>query len=129
MMLAREHKVNIDYRISSLLDYPHQSASFDLIALIFFHIMPEARRLYHSLLVSALRPGGLLVMEAFSKKQLNNDSGGPKDISLLYSEEELADDFRELSIEMNRAERIKLDEGPHHQGFADVIRFTGRKMP
>jgi len=126
-MLAEEEGVEMDYRVGSILDFPLQPQSFDMIALIYFHLLPEARRIYHPHLVSALKPGGMLVMEVFGKDQINNTSGGPKDIDLLYSAEDLMDDFSKLDNIQATEENIIFDESRRYQGPAAVITFIGRK--
>ena len=127
MILAAEKGIEFNYKTGSLLDFPLKAGSFDMIALIYFHLFPEARRIYHSHLAAALIPGGTLMMEVFSKAQLQHNSGGPKDINLLYSKEELAADFSELKILQMDDLDIVLDEGPHHQGKASVIRLVAIK--
>ena len=75
LKLAKDRGVEINYRLGSLLDKPLEEESYDMVGLIFFHLFPEARRIYHAHLASALNPGGLIVFEAFSKEQINNNTG------------------------------------------------------
>ncbi|MCG2655040.1 MAG: hypothetical protein L6414_06205, partial [Hydrogenophaga sp.] len=42
------------------------------------------------------RPGGLLILESFHPQQLQHRSGGPKDVSMLYTPAPLRDDFAGL---------------------------------
>jgi hypothetical protein len=67
-------------------------------------------------------------MEAFNPNQLNNTSGGPIALSMLYTKEIVADDFKELRIQQLSNETIELNEGKYHIGKADVIRFVGKKI-
>ncbi len=64
-------------------------------------------------------------MKHFAKEQINNSSGGPKDPQLLFSESELINLTTELRTELLESKTINLDEGAHHIGKADVIRFIG----
>ena len=98
LMLAEEHGVSISYNVCDISEYAFQENTFDMVALIYVHLYPEERRLFHNAFVSALKPGGRLVMEVFSKMQLGRDSGGPKDLDLLYDVEELKEDFQSLMI-------------------------------
>ena len=66
-------------------------------------------------------------MEAFNPHQLMNISGGPKEISMLYTEEMLLADFSSMKIELLQTLQIELKEGSLHEGVAEVIRFIGRK--
>jgi len=46
---------------------------------------------------------------------------------MLFSKEELEDDFRAFSELQVWEEDIFIDEGEHHQGKASVIRLIGEK--
>ena len=74
-----------------------------------------------------LKPGGTLVLEAFNPLQIPYTSGGPKDMSMLYTKQMMMSDFKELSTIMVSEEEAVLNEGPLHQGIAEVLRFVGRK--
>ena len=67
------------------------------------------------------------MLEGFSKAQINNDTGGPKDIDMLFSLEEILEDFKSLEVLHASSERIFFDEGLYHQGEADVVRYVGKK--
>lgn len=129
LALADEKGVRINYRVCELSDYAPEAGAFDMIALIYVHLYPEERKIHHAQFISALKPGGKLVMEVFSKKQMGNDSGGPKDIELLYDLEDLLHDFKSLEIIEAEDVTILHDESHRHSGLAEVIRFIGRKKP
>jgi len=78
-------------------------------------------------LVTGLKPGGHLILEAFSKEQLGNNSGGPQDLEMLYDLDELLDDFEELKIKHADEIELELEEGNHHEGTANVIRVFAQK--
>ncbi|MBR9997406.1 MAG: class I SAM-dependent methyltransferase [Cyclobacteriaceae bacterium] len=125
--LAKENQVSLDYRIGNLSDFPFRPEEFDAIALIFLHLPPENRLFTHKNFVRSLKPGGYLLVEAFSKDQLGRSSGGPPVRELLYDEMILTNDFKELNIiELNPVEEW-LDEGPFHQGEAKLVRLMARK--
>ena len=117
--------MNYQLADASKVDYP--AASFDVIALIYAHFPPEIRKLVHQNMIRWLKPGGKLILEAFNSAQLHNNSGGPKDPDMLYTEKMLTEDFYGMKIEKIESTRIILDEGKYHQGPADVIRFIGVK--
>ncbi len=119
--LANKHKVEIDYYVASAEEFTIEK-KFDLIAIVYMHLPPSIRALAHKNLVKYLKPGGMIVIEVFSKKQVENTSGGPKSLDLLYSVEELKSDFEGLKIELLEQKEIELSEGPLHQGRANVIR-------
>ncbi len=125
--LAAKNNVSIDYMVSDYESANYQADKFDAIGLIYTHMNPEKRREYHRKLASLLKPGGILILEGFSKKQIENNTGGPKNIDMLFSREELESDFTLLS-ELNIVETdIHFKEGIYHEGKASVIRIRGRK--
>ena len=128
LQLAEEKEVTIDYRIGSILDIHVEKGSVDAIGLVYFHLVQEARKRYHAYLADILAPGGMIILEVFSKKQINNDSGGPKDLDLLYSLDDIIQDFDGLEHVYAAEETVNLSEGPFHQGKADVIRFAAKKI-
>lgn len=125
--LARQKNVKIDYRISDYENISFPKDSFDCLVLIYAHMHPQKRKEYHQKLASYLKPGGTLILEGFSKKQIENKSGGPRNVDMLFSEEELRNDFSFFSALYITETDIKLDEGTFHQGKASVLRAVGKK--
>lgn len=119
--LAESYEVEIEYQLMQASDFK-VSKSYDAIALIFAHFAGEERKLLFEHLEKSLAPGGHLIMEVFSKNQLGRDSGGPKDVALLYSREEIVSLFPDLNFLELEETKINLDEGYSHQGEAVVIR-------
>lgn len=125
--LASLNRVSIDYQIDNyeFVDFPQES--FDCIVLIFAHMHPFKRKEYHQKLMSFLKPGGTLILEGFSKKQINNDTGGPRDVNMLFSKEELQSDFGLFSDLDIQETDVVLNEGPFHKGTSSVIKILGVK--
>ena len=126
--LAADKNVKIDYMVSELenLDYPPNS--FDALVLVFAHFPKSIRKQYHEKLLTYLKPGGMVIFEAFAKEQLNYNSGGPKQIEMLFSEEEIHDEFPNIDFIKLETVETHLDEGPYHQGNGKVVHFIGTKM-
>ena len=83
---------------------------------------------YHKKLVSFLKPNGTIIFEAFGKEQLNFQSGGPKQLDMLFSEEEIRNEFPGLNFSYLATVETTLNEGPYHQGKGNVVRFIGQKI-
>jgi len=125
--LAASKKVKMDYLLSGWEEIVLENEVFDAIALIYAHPPDDKRRIFHKKMAGLLKQGGTVILEAFSKNQLSYTSGGPTDLNLLYSEEEIREDFKMLK-EVNIQEVIiSLEEGSLHKGNASVIRLTGKK--
>lgn len=130
--LADRHSVQIDYRVGELHDVNFEKEQFDVIVLIFVHFPEDERASIHRALSDYLHPGGMLILEAFSKNHtryqaVNPNAGGPKDIAMLYSVDDLKNDFRHFKIIELKETEVYLSEGTYHNGLSAVVRFTGRK--
>lgn len=123
LQLADKEGVSISYLIDSYDSANFPFEYFDCIPLIYTHMPHDKRTVYHQKLASFLKPGGSLILEGFSKNQLQFNSGGPKDYGMLFSVEELKSDFSEFNIIKAEETEIELKEGVFHDGKASVIRL------
>jgi 2-polyprenyl-3-methyl-5-hydroxy-6-metoxy-1,4-benzoquinol methylase len=127
MKLARQQQVQIHYMSADALKIQFPLESFDVIMSTYFHTAPEVRPEIHAKYIKWLKPGGTLLLEGFNKRQLSFTSGGPKHVEWLFSSEILAADFQSLHIQLNEEKQRVLNEGPLHQGMAEVIQFCATK--
>src|SRR6478735_5099585 len=130
--LAKKNNVAIDYQVGEFQTLNYNAEQFDAIALIYAHFPADIKSLYHKALDTYLRKGGFVIFEAFSKKHIeyiarNEKVGGPKEIDMLFSIDELRSDFENYEIIELSEEEIELSEGLFHNGKGSVIRFVGRK--
>ena len=125
--LAKENKVKINYEVACFENFNAEKESFDCIALIYAHVPEAKRQAYHRIISEYLKPGGVLILEGFSKEQLGRESGGPGQVEILYSTENLIEDFSDLETVSLQKVEVELSEGVFHQGLASVIRYVGKK--
>ncbi len=127
LKLAAEKKVEINYTVSDLADYQPADETYDAVSIIYMHLNPGLSKVVHKRVVDALKKGGKVIMEVYAKEQLGKDSGGPQNYDMLYSLEEIAENFRELKTEILTKEYVHLNESIYHSGEAVVIRYVGVK--
>ena len=127
MALADEKGVSINYKLEDVSSVTYPDCEADVVAFIYAHFPPDTRKEIHQKAITWLKPGGRILLEAFNPRQLKNTSGGPRDISMLYTVEMLTADFAKLNVELLQAKEVVLNEGRFHEGNADVIRFVGIK--
>jgi SAM-dependent methyltransferase len=125
--LAKQEGVNPIFEVADIHEKEFKEDVADVVALIYAHFPEGLRKIAHQKAVKWLKPGGKLILEAFNPKQLENSSGGPKNIEMLYTEEMLQEDFKDLKIENLESMEINLSEGEFHKGKADVIRIIAIK--
>ena len=125
--LAAERGVAITAIVADLGQFRILPEHWDGIVSCYCHIPSSIRPALHRAVVRGLKPGGVFVLEAFSKQQLAYNSGGPQDPDLLMSLDELK---RELSgLEFIRAATLEreVQEGTRHTGLASVVQILARK--
>src|SRR5215469_1456755 len=96
-------------------------ADYDGVAAIFLHLPPAAREKVHAGMLRALKPRGILIFEAFSAAQLKFSTGGPKDVALLYTQEQLRNDFAGTEVLALEEAELYMDEGHKHRGLSAVV--------
>jgi hypothetical protein len=125
LKMAISHQVTFAYQTTDFLSFEAEPASMDAVALIYAHMPPEIRSEFHHKVAYWVKKGGYVILEAFNPLQLELQSGGPKDVSMLYTQEMLKNDFPEhdWKIELLETTETELSEGPFHEGKAQVIRL------
>ena len=118
----------VHYEVCDAMDY-NPLQRFDLVASIYFHLPPDTRMKFHRRVVSWLNPGGLYLIEAFRPEQVLNqrNTGGPKSVDLMETEDELRETLLDLEILYIENITLHLAEGRYHDGEADISRFLGRR--
>lgn len=127
LLLANKHNVTINYEITDYQKVSFKQEYFDCICLTYAHMPGSLRKKIHEKLTSYLKPGGRIILEGFSKEQLNKNTGGPQNQSFLFDEKELENDFSDFSVISIEKNEVNLNEGIYHQGLASIIRLKGVK--
>lgn len=132
LRLAQQRGVTIDYFVNTSEALPYQVGQFDVLGLVFAHFPASIKSAFLQKLATYLKPGGTVIFEAFSKKHLaynsaNPQVGGPKELGMLFSAEEIEADFRDFEVLYLREEEVALAEGAFHNGLGSVLRFVGAK--
>ena len=127
LKLAQQFNVKIEYSVQDVFTYDIKDEEFDVIAPIYFHLPTELRKDFYKKIIPGLKKGGHIILEAFNPKQLNNESGGPKDIEMLLTSDILCKEFSEMEIIENAEKEKVLKEGKGHFGKADVVMFFAKR--
>jgi 2-polyprenyl-3-methyl-5-hydroxy-6-metoxy-1,4-benzoquinol methylase len=127
--LAAERGVNVRYDVASVYDWRWPEAQFDVVAAIFVQFAdPAMRGFMFERMARALKPGGLLLLEGYTPKQLEYRTGGPSRVENLYTEPMLRQAFSSLEvIELKQYEAV-VAEGTQHSGRSALIDLVARKL-
>lgn len=125
---ATLNNVKIETLAADLNHYQFEANTFDAIISIWCHLPSELRKKVHRDCVNALRPGGFIILEAYTPRQLENNSGGPKNIDMLMTKEALLSEFEGMRfIEIVEKDRM-INEGTGHIGMSAVIQVLAQKI-
>jgi SAM-dependent methyltransferase len=127
LKFAGEEGVTLNYFVQDLNIFSPKENYYDAVIIVFLHMPQDQRIVLHKNIINTLKPAGRVILEVFDKKQIKKQSGGPKNLELLYSLEDIFEDFQDLDIITFSNEEIELDEGLYHNGLASVIRYVGEK--
>jgi cyclopropane fatty-acyl-phospholipid synthase-like methyltransferase len=103
-------------------------AAYDIIVAILIQFSPPAQRTkVFNGIKTALKPGGLLLMQGYRPKQLEYGTGGPSQVEQLYTRELLQDAFGDFaSLDIKEHDSV-MNEGVRHIGMSALIDVIGRK--
>lgn len=125
---AAAQGVTVDYAVAGVDDLAWPEALYDGVAAIFVQFADPAmrQRLFNGL-VRALKPGGLLLLQGYTPRQLDYRTGGPGQIAHLYTPAQLRQELAALQIEELREYDDDLAEGSAHRGRSALVGLVARK--
>jgi SAM-dependent methyltransferase len=128
-VLAARRGVTVDYRVAGVEDWVWTPASFDVVAAIFVQFAPPAlRETMFAGMLQTLVPGGLLLLQGYTPRQLEYRTGGPPRAGHLYTPELLRQAFAAHQIVELRSHDSVLAEGTQHAGLSALIDCVVRRQ-
>lgn len=126
--LAAARGVRVDFALADALNWTYPDEAFDLVVAIFiqFAAPDERARLFENL-KRTLRPGGRIVLQGYTPKQLDYRTGGPSAVDNLYTAAMLRETFGDFDIERLDEYEDVLDEGSAHRGQSALVGMVARK--
>jgi len=125
--LARDRNVTIRTEVADLADFEPEAGRYGSVVSISAHLPSVIRDRLYPLVERALKPGGIVLLEAYSEAQLKWDTGGPGNLDMLMSAAKITREFPNLEPLLLRELDRDVREGRAHTGLASVVQFIGRK--
>ena len=126
--LAADAGVSVNFAVADVDGFSWPEAAYDGVAAIFVQFAdPPLRQRMFERIVRSLRPGGTLVLQGYTPKQLEYRTGGPPILSHLYTGEMLREAFAALQIVELREYEADLTEGSGHRGRSALVGLVARK--
>jgi cyclopropane fatty-acyl-phospholipid synthase-like methyltransferase len=125
--LAARAGVTVEAHCADLLSWDWGEARFDVIVAIFIQFGPAERARFFARLKAALKPGGLVILEAYTPKQLDYRTGGPPQLDHLYTADMMRDLFAGYDILHLAEHDAVMSEGRRHSGMSALLDLVARK--
>jgi len=126
--LAQSASVSVNFSVCDCDGWSWQAEAYDYVAAIFIQFAdPGMRARLFANMVKTLKPGGYLILQGYTPKQLEYKTGGPGVPDHLYTEELLRSAFAGLRILDLRAYETVLEEGTRHRGPSALIGMVGQR--
>jgi SAM-dependent methyltransferase len=126
--LAKQRGVSLTIAPADVHAWDYPDAAFDVVVEIFTQFSSPAERAKKwAGMRKALKPGGLLIIQGYTPKQLQYGTGGPKQVENLYTRAMLEAAFGDLRDVAIVEEELEIHEGTSHGGMSAVINLTARR--
>lgn len=125
--LAQQRGVKMAVEQVDLMQWDWPVARFDVAAGIFIQFAPpELREPLFANLKRCLKPGGLLLLQGYTPRQLEYRTGGPSQVENLYTEAGLRAAFADMEILHLSEHDSVIHEGAGHNGLSALIDLVAR---
>ena len=126
--LAAERGLAIETVCADLAGYLIEPGAWAGIVSIFCHLPRRIRLPLYAAIVRGLRPGGILILEAYTPNQIERGTGGPQDRDMLLTLAGLREELAGLEFVHARELDREVREGTYHTGVASVVQVVGLRQ-
>ncbi len=126
--LATQRGVMLELEQADVLDWRWPDAAYDVVAAIFIQFAPPpGRERIIEGMRRTLKPGGVLILQGYTPKQLEFATGGPPSAANMYTVELLRKWFGDWDIVHLHEHESVISEGRHHHGLSALIDLVAIK--
>jgi cyclopropane fatty-acyl-phospholipid synthase-like methyltransferase len=119
----------VEFEQADLAQWEWGESRFDVVAAIFIQFAPPAlREQMFAGIKHCLKPGGLLLLQGYTPRQLEYKTGGPPVAENMYTEALLRKAFSDMEILHLREHDDRISEGMGHSGMSALIDLAARKI-
>jgi SAM-dependent methyltransferase len=126
--LAGRAGVAVNYAVADCDGWTWKPEAYDYVVAIFIQFAdPELRARLFARMAETLKPGGYLLLQGYTPRQLEYKTGGPGILEHLYTPDLLRKEFVALEMIELRDYEAELTEGDRHVGPSALIGMVARK--
>lgn len=125
---AAQRGVGATFTVSGVDEWPWTPDAFDAVVAVFVQFAdPDMRARMFNGIWRTLKPGGLLLLQGYTPKQLEYRTGGPGRLDHLYTPDMLRALLPQAEWLLLREHEAELAEGSAHHGRSALIDGVARK--
>ena len=125
--LALEMGVDVNFITADVTRFEMGEQQWDAVISIFFPLPPDEREHLYRKITDALKPGGILLIEAYRPEQIHNDTGGGNQPEFMQNAATLKKEIPYLQFEQLIERQRNIIEGVYHTGLGEVVQAIVRK--
>jgi len=126
--LAEQRNVTLEFELADLAQWEWGENRFDVVAAIFIQFAPPGlREQMFAVIKRCLKPGGLLLLQGYTPRQLKYGTGGPSAAENMYTEPLLRAEFADMEWLHFAEHDEEVREGSGHHGMSALIDLVARK--
>ena len=126
--LASSRGVEVNAMCSDWQSFDWKPSEYDNVVGIFFQFVePEGRAEIFKKIDQVLKPGGVLILQGYSTKQMDYNTGGPGKIDHLYDADLLRNSFKNYEVIDLQVYEAEIHEGTAHKGMSGLVGYVARK--
>ena len=103
--LAAHHEVEVDWLLDDVVTFHAPTHAFDLVVILYLHLVQADFATVLASTVDALAPGGTLLVVGHDNTNPTDGYGGPQDPAVLYGPDEIVACIGALVVD--KAERVR----------------------
>ena len=127
--LATQAGVTVNYQMADCDGFAWPTEGYDGVAAIFVQFAePAVRERLFARMAECLKPGGALILQGYTPKQLDYKTGGPSAVTHLYTTSMIREAFAKLHIIELREYEADLNEGNAHRGRSALLGMVARRL-
>jgi cyclopropane fatty-acyl-phospholipid synthase-like methyltransferase len=126
--LAQQRGVKVKFEQVDLLQWDWGKERFDVVVAIFIQFVtsPQREQMFAAI-KRCLKPGGLILLQGYTPRQIEFGTGGPSQVENLYTGDMLRREFADMGILHLREHDDIIREGAGHSGMSALIDMVARK--
>lgn len=126
--LAQRRNVNVNHNLGDAYTWPWAANRYDALVAVFIQFLPpDSRDNVFAGMKSAVKPGGLFLLEGYRPEQVDFGTGGPPRREHMYTRTWVESTFTGWEILVLKDYDEVVKEGRAHNGMSALIDLVARK--